>query len=152
AERVKSACAAAAYFFEQKPWRRLGYEAAIRVDCAALSGGPWYAVVMGQAGMTFGLTLYDDWDFLRRLWAGKIPEAKIASLTVATTVQFVNDAEMPLADLDAAEKHGWPVAGPEAYPWFFRKESGMNMRSPRPEELERLAVGLLAIPRFVAQR
>jgi tetratricopeptide (TPR) repeat protein len=38
---------AAAAFFRQAPWKKVGYEAAIRVECARFQSGPWYAVLMG---------------------------------------------------------------------------------------------------------
>ena len=56
---------AAAFFFQQAPWKRVGYEGAIRVACDRFKGGPWYAVLMGQSGLTTGLALYEDLAVLR---------------------------------------------------------------------------------------
>jgi tetratricopeptide (TPR) repeat protein len=69
-ERVGGFYHAAASFFRQAPWKGVGYEAAIRVECASYESGPWYAVLMGQSGLTTGLALYEDLGALRRLWAG----------------------------------------------------------------------------------
>jgi hypothetical protein len=62
---------AAAFFFQEAPWKQVGYEAAIKVECAKYQSGPWYAVLMGQSGLTTGLALYEDLEALRRLWAGE---------------------------------------------------------------------------------
>jgi hypothetical protein len=38
-------------FFRQAPRKKVGYEAAIRVECAKFQSGSWYAVLMGQSGL-----------------------------------------------------------------------------------------------------
>jgi hypothetical protein len=50
-ERVAGFYEAAAGFFRQAPWKKVGYESAIRVECDRYQGGPWYAVLMGQSGL-----------------------------------------------------------------------------------------------------
>ena len=129
-EQVAGFYRAAAEFYRQAPWRSLGYEAAIRVECDRFESGPWYAVVMGQSGLTLGVALYDDLGLLRRMWAGELSDEESARETVALTVTFDDETEVPLADLEASREHGWEVAGPEAYPSIFRKERGMTMRPP----------------------
>ncbi|QDV37700.1 DUF6930 domain-containing protein [Tautonia plasticadhaerens] len=141
---------AAAEFYRQAPWKRLGYEEAIRVECDRYESGPWYAVVMGQSGLTLGVALYEDLGLLRRMWSGELSEEENARLTVALTVTFDPESQMPTADLLAAREHGWAVAGPEAYPSAFRKEKGLSMRPPLAWELELLEGCLRALPRFIA--
>jgi hypothetical protein len=151
-EKVGSFYAAAAEFYRQAPWRAIGYESAIQVECAKFSGGPWYGVLMGQSGMTMGLSLYDDLDILRRLWTGAMSDEENARLSVATTVTFGREMEIPLADVEAAHHHGWPVARNDAWPSPFRKERGLSMRPPLVWELELLEGCLRAVPAFVRQR
>src|SRR5262249_38280319 len=69
-EQVAGFYDAAAWFFERKPWKKVGYESAIEVRCDRFSGGPWYAVLMGQSGLAVGLALYEDLRTLQRMWAG----------------------------------------------------------------------------------
>src|SRR6516164_1755082 len=69
--RVASFYEAAAFFFQKAPWKEVGYEAAIRVECARFQSGPWYAVLMGQSGLTTGLALYEDLQALQGMWAGE---------------------------------------------------------------------------------
>ena len=45
---------AAAAFFQQSPWKKVGYEAAIKIECDKYQSGPWYGVLMGQSGLTMG--------------------------------------------------------------------------------------------------
>jgi hypothetical protein len=148
-EKVGGFYEAAAAFFTRAPWRHVGYESAIRVDCAAFQEGPWYAVLMGQSGLTMGLALYEDLALLRRLWTGDLSDEENARLTVATTLTYGDETSVAPAEVDAAEKHGWPVARPDAYPSVFRKERGLTMRSPLAWELELMEACLRAIPDFV---
>jgi hypothetical protein len=50
---------------------------------------------------------------------------------------------------NAAEKHGWTVAGPEAYPMVIRINPGLAMRPPLVWELELLEGCLRTIPDFL---
>ena len=49
----------------------------------------------------------------------------------------------------AAQRHGWPVARPDAYPEVFHKERGLALRPPLAWELELLEGCLRAVPEFV---
>jgi tetratricopeptide (TPR) repeat protein len=142
---------AAASFFRQAPWRKVGYESAIRVECDRFQGGLWYAVLMGQSGLTMGLALYEDLKTLRRLWAGGQEDEESARQTVATTVTFGDEWDIPVADLDAAKRYGWPVARSDAYPDVFHKERGLSRRLPLAWELELMEACLRAVPEFVAR-
>jgi hypothetical protein len=54
-----------------------------------------------------------------------------------------------VADLEAAKKHGWQVARPDAYPEIFHKERGLSLRPPLAWELELLEGCLWTVPEFV---
>jgi tetratricopeptide (TPR) repeat protein len=143
--------AAAAEYYRKAPWRKVGGEAAIRVESDSLEKGPRFAVVMGQSGMTFGLALYDDLKILRKLWDGNLSDKAGARETVALSVTFDTELDTADADLNAIEEYGLDVAGPEAYPTIFRKEKGMKIRAPLAWELELMEGCLQAIPDFIAE-
>lgn len=142
---------AAAAFYRQSPWKRLGFEAAIEVTAPQFQGGPWYAIVMGQSGMAYGLALYDDLKTLKRMWDGELPDEKNADLSEATTIQFVEPDYVPFPDMEAARQHGWEIARSDAHPWIFHKERGMKLRALRPDELALLEACLRAIPDFMTK-
>src|SRR5262249_46242316 len=108
-EQVGRFYQAAAAFFQQAPWKKVGYEAAIMVEWDRFQSGPWYAMLMGQSGLTTGLALYEDLEALRRMWAGGGDEES-ARRAVGTSVTFGEEWDLPVADLDAAKRHGWAVA------------------------------------------
>jgi hypothetical protein len=151
-EQVGAFYEAAAAFFRQAPWKKVGYEAAIRVECDWFRSGPWYAVLMGQSGLTTGLALYDDLKVLRRMWSNELADEDNARRTVATTVTFGEEWDIPVADLEAAQRHGWTVARADAYPSVFHKDRGLSMRPPLAWELELMAACLRAVPEFVNRR
>ncbi|MGH3626808.1 MAG: DUF6930 domain-containing protein, partial [Sciscionella sp.] len=140
---------AAAFFHRQAPWKKVGDEAAIKVECDRFQSGPWYAVVMGQSGLTTGLTLYEDLAVLKYLWKREASDEEAARQSVATTVIFGEEWSIPVADSEAAKKHGWAVARPDAHPEVFRKERGRSLRPPLAWELELVAACLRAVPDFV---
>ncbi|MBV8126925.1 MAG: hypothetical protein JO114_04575 [Planctomycetaceae bacterium] len=150
-EQVADFYRAAAGFYRRAPWRKLGYETAIKVECDRFESGPWYAVVMGQSGLTFGVALYDDLKTLEKLWTREMSDEETSRETVALTVTFDDETGVPVADLDASRRLGWEVAGPEAYPSIFRKERGLSMRPPLAWELVLMEGCLRAIPAFVAR-
>ncbi len=143
--------AAAAYFFRQAAWRKVGYEAAIKVECDKFESGPWYAVLMGQSGLAVGLALYEDLRILRQIWAEDMGDEESARETVATSVTFGEEPDCPSADLDACRKYGWDVARPDAYPEVMHKERGLSVRPPLAWELELLEGCLRAVPEFVGR-
>ncbi len=142
---------AAASFYRRAPWRSLGYEEAIKIECGQFQSGPWYGVVMGQSGLTTGLALYEDMKVLRRLWTSDLSDEENARETIALTVTFDMETEIPAPDLEAARHHGWEVAGPEAHPTIFRKERGMSIRPPLAWELQLMEGCLRALPRFIGR-
>lgn len=151
-KQLASLYESAALYFQEAPWRKLGYEVPIQIACNKFRSGPWYGIVMGQMGQTLGLTLYENLELLQRLLEGELSEEENLRFTVATTVIFGGPSEIPVADLDAAERHGWKVAGPDAYPWFFHKERGMTTHPPLAWQLELMEACLRTIPDFIQRR
>ena len=142
---------AAADYYRAAPWQRITGDETIKVNSDQFESGPWYAVVIGQMGMTLGLALYEDLDALVRMRDGDASDEQNARETVALSVTFGDETETPVLDLDAAERHGWDLAGPDAYPAPMRKERGLVMRPPLAWELRLLEGCLGAIPDFVAE-
>jgi hypothetical protein len=98
-----------------------------------------------------GLTLYEDLKALRKIWASEQGDEDNARQSVATTVTFGEEWNIPVADLEAAKTHGWPVARADAYPQVFHKERGLSVRPPLVWELELLEGCLRVVPEFVTR-
>lgn len=137
---------AAAEYYRKTPWRNVPGDVPIKVHCDKFDTGTWYAVVMGQSGMTLGLALYEDLAVLQSLLC-EDPDANRRNSGLS--VMYGEAFEISLRDLDAAEENGWPVAGPEAYPMILRVNPGMAVRPPLAWELELVEGCLRAIPAFL---
>jgi tetratricopeptide (TPR) repeat protein len=143
---------AAALFYRAKPWRNIPGDTVIRVACERFKSGPWYAVVMGQSGIEQGLALYEDAEFLRTLLSGMLSDEESGRRTSAISITYGEPFDIAPEDLDAAEKHGWAVAGPEAWPCVLRVNPGLAVRTPLKWELELLEGCLRAIPDFLSRK
>jgi tetratricopeptide (TPR) repeat protein len=151
-EQVESFYESAASFFEQAPWKQIGYEAAIQVACDKYQSGPWYAVLMGQSGLAIGLALYEDLEAIRKVWERPARHQDNMRQSVATSLIFGEEIDLPLADVEAARLLGWKVARTDAWPLVMHKERGLSHRPPLTWELELLEGCLRAIPAFVQRR
>lgn len=143
---------AAAYFFRETPWKKVGFEAAIKIECEKYAEGPRYGVLMGQAGLTAGLALYDDLNGIRRLMNTDAEYEDNARDRSTAAVTFGEEFEIPVADLEAGKKHSWKIAREDAYPSVFVKDPNRPMRPPLAWELELLEGCLRAVPVFVNRR
>jgi hypothetical protein len=96
--------------------------------------------------------LYDDPETLGLLLSGQFSEEEAGQRTSGLSVTFDEEFAMAVADLEAAEQFGWPVATPEAYPCAMRVNPGRVVRPPLAWELELLEASLRAIPEFLAEQ
>ncbi len=144
--------AAAAAFFRDAPWKKVGYESAIRIDSAKSPGEAWYGVLMGQSGIQKGLALYEDIGALNAMWESPRSDDENARKSVSLAVLYGDEFELPSRDLEAAEKYGWEVTREDAYPWAMMKQRGMAHRPPLGWELELLEGCMRAVPEFVRRR
>jgi tetratricopeptide (TPR) repeat protein len=151
-EQVRSFYEAAADYYRKKPWQKTPGDTIIQVECERFQGGPWYAVVMGQSGMQQGLAVYEDLAALKAMMTGHASEEENVRQMSAMSLMFSEAFDVPIRDLDAAEKHGWAVAGPEAYPLVLRIDPGMAVRAPFAWELQLLEGCLRTIPAFVSDK
>jgi len=140
---------AAADFYQQTPWRSIAGDTIIQVESDVLTSGPWFAVVMGQSGVSLGLALYEDLDLLCRLITREASDEENARRTSALSLVYGEAFELAGKDIDALERNGWPIAGPEAYPTVMRVNPGLAIRTPLKWELELLHACLECIPKFL---
>ncbi len=152
-ESVRRMYAAAADYFRAAPWRRVGFESAIRIESPGLKSGPWYGVLMGQSGMTRGIALYENLAALRRLLTEDDDDHHDGTReAVCTSVIFGEEWDARTRDVDAAKKYGWPIARPDAWPSVFHKERGLALRQPLAWELSMVEACLRVVPEFVRTR
>lgn len=138
---------AAANFYRQSPWRTVGEGETIEIRCQQLSGGPWYAVILGKMIHIKGLMLFDDREGRRLMQRANYE--RIADRLRTIAVHFEDAGQANPKDVAAVREHGFEIAGPNAYPLAFRMETGRHFREPLAWELELLEACLWTIPDFL---
>lgn len=149
---VRELYAAAAEYYRRAPWRRFPQQAVIRVECPAFekhAPGPWYACVLGQAGLTLGLAIYDSLDDILEEHEPAEDVSAALQQRNASSVLFVEGFEIAQSDLTESVRENWELAGPEAYPLVVRVGPRGKAREPKPWNIEQLTACLRAIPAFV---
>jgi hypothetical protein len=146
-EQARDFYRAAARFYRQVPWRSVGSDEPIQVECQPREGGPRFAIVLGKEGKIGGLWLCDDWKTCFLFENGDYQT--VADHLQYTAVHFGGRSQISPDDLEKAERLGFEVAGPRAYPAVLRKERGGDFRSPDAGELELLEACLRVIPDFL---
>jgi tetratricopeptide (TPR) repeat protein len=148
-DRLAAFFEAASAYYRQQPWQRIAGDTVIRVDAPALSQKPWYASVMGQSGIEQGLALYDNWSELATILTDESRDLKKVNNLSAFSLMFSESLQISPHDLAAQEKHGWEIAGPEAYPCVLRVKPGMQLTAPTLKEMTMLHACLEAVPIFL---
>jgi tetratricopeptide (TPR) repeat protein len=147
---IRSFYEAAADFYRAAPWRLVPGDTTLKIECQKFQTHTWYGVVMGQSGLVLGLALYEDLGVLRRLFTGAGSDEEMSRHATGLSVMYGEAFEIPIADLDASERHGWPVVSSEAHPNPIYVNPGRSMRPPLAWELELIEGCLRAIPQFLA--
>ena len=141
--------AAALYFYEQEPWRWVDNLAAIEVRYPA-SDPTRYAVIMGFGGQEFGLAIYLTAKDLKLQYTALDPDQLMRKMT-AMSVTYSEPDLLAFDDLDAIAKHGWPIAGPNAYPLTMKSVPPGELSPFSSAEIALFAAALRTLPDFVTQ-
>lgn len=142
---------AAANFYRRQPWRQTPADTVIQIERADDSEASLFAIIMGQGGRVLGLSLYESREDVERLFADMLNNAgrpRVASLSHMYGEAF----ELHPRDLHLIERHHWPIATPEAYPFALRVHEGHPIRAPLAWELELLTPLLQILPDYVADQ
>jgi len=147
-ERAEAFFRAAAFFYEEAPWRFIQDRNPLQVSCAAFFRSPVYLTVMGNGGTEFGLGLFFSVEELERIYeTGSHFDMERMSFRTASVI-FSEPIYLAFDDLNAIELHGWPIAGSEAYPHMFQILPGANppLQPPSPDHVNIFEACLLALP------
>lgn len=139
---------AAALFHLASPWTDLDNLQVLKIEIPA-NTEPRYAVVLGFAGMEYGLNIFESWeDFESFLTPTDTELEKIPQNGIL--VLLFNDASyLPSQDLEAISKYQWQVIDNQNYPTPYIIHRGGNVERPSRQDLLFLEVAMRAIPEFL---
>src|SRR4051794_16466359 len=113
-DQVRDFYRAAASFYRQAPWRSVGGDEPIQVECEQHEGGPWFAIVLGKKGKIRGLWLCDDWEPCFLIERGAY-EA-IADRLQYTALHFGDRSQISPNDLDRPSDSASRLPVPGRFP------------------------------------
>lgn len=143
---------AAATFYDAAPWEVIPPDEMLGVECKALGIQDGIAIVVGQLGQTFGVSIYftrADADKMLALseeayTTGALPrDAALPDRHIM--VSFDTRSELDRGELAEVEKYGWDVWNDSAYPRAALIEHDLASRTLTTEELVGVAAVLTAI-------
>jgi tetratricopeptide (TPR) repeat protein len=140
--------AAAADFYRAAPWVQLSND-----DLLAVRVGdqkePYFVTVMGQGGVEYGLALYLDWAQVLQMYQPHDHPLEIAPFEGAHSLLFEAITGVPFDDLEALERYGWEIAGPQAYPLPLVFVPPDAVKRPDRDKILWYTAALQAVPAFV---
>ena len=135
---------ASSRYSRQAPWKHVPGEIPIEIKVAGC--GTHYAIVLGRTGMTLGLAVHESWQDAVDMISGLASWDELSGFAVICE----EEAVLAPADLYLVERHGWPIASPEAYPAVMRFRPGCEPGPSTADDLEFLAACLHCLPDFVS--
>lgn len=141
---------ASAAYYRLAPWEMLlPDEFAIEIRYPA-DGKARYAVVIGRAGESFGLSVNDTLDDLRQMISnsqmGKMRSGNYSVLSCTYEAPYY----LAFDDLDAIEKYGWDIPNEKAYPSITRHSPKSDLQAPTKEDIFWLETVLPVLTNFFA--
>ncbi|CAK0750645.1 conserved hypothetical protein [Gammaproteobacteria bacterium] len=116
---------------------------------------PRYGFVMGSAGASFGLAVYDTVEDVQLVFRREISNRELVKLSSWIMLLFESPISMSFDDLDAITQYGWPVVNEKAYPLLGRTIPANGLNLPNKADLfwmEGALSGILNyLPRYQTQ-
>jgi len=140
---------AAGYFYQEAPWREIddSYVFEVRYPTQA---PPTYAVIMGNAGIEYGIASYPTLEDARLQYSDLKPHEIYKKITTVS-LTFGEPTCMTFDDLDAIEKYNWQIVSPTAYPLLMKIIPPRKVGVPTASEIILTAAAMRTVPQFVAR-
>jgi hypothetical protein len=114
-ELVAGLFSAAAEFYRAAPWVHLTDQQALAIRLFPEQQAR-FALVMGNAGVEYGLAMYRRWEDIERMYSFADDPLELLPADGGNSFFFDDISHVPFDDLEACEQYGWEVVNPQAYP------------------------------------
>ncbi len=139
---------AAAAYYRLAPWGLVpAEEFAMEIRYPA-DAEPRYAIIIGYAGESFGLSINDSWDDLKAFIKHAHFNSPMPSKLSTMSFTFKGNFFLSFDDLDAIETYGWDIPDEKAYPSIMRYSTKNDFQPPTPKDIYWLEGALPAITEF----
>ncbi len=138
---------AAAALYCARPWHEVPNEyAGFGLTCEAI-GLDAVAVVLDDRGGHPGMLLFED-DAGHRAWlacTGIRYDSAPRSVPAHRSLRFVSRSRLPKRMVDEVARHGWSLAGDDAYPMITTFDADMRLRHAETEDFAAFEVAARAL-------
>ncbi|HVV52844.1 MAG TPA: SEC-C domain-containing protein [Polyangia bacterium] len=124
ADAVGDLFRAAELVYRMAPWKTMDEQQLVRVDVPGFGVNGACLSVIGGAGESFGLILFPSLEAFEA-FASTVELSRDGQIDFGTTVlalNFERGADLPASMRREISDHGWPVAGPRAYPVIAHRD------------------------------
>ncbi len=154
-ETMASFFRSAATLYRARPWARIPANRSLfSLTIEQFDLREAALVVIGQMGESLGFILFsslDDYGFFQE--AARALEHDVdAKLPRHFALNFERGADLSRALRKEVSKHGWEVAGPEAWPWPVAVDPDLVARPPTAKELTITEAVCLSLPQLLTQK
>jgi hypothetical protein len=155
ADTVDSLFRAAEALFRLAPWELARDSDVLRLDIPALGVEGACVSIIGALGESLGMVIFPSHLAMERFLAGIGPDRLQAEpLDMGTTtlsLNFERGADLPPKMRREAAEHGWPVAGPSAYPWAQHRDRDGTMRPLDEQDVRIVAACASGVAAFFSK-
>lgn len=143
----------AAEFYRHALWKTITDETEIIIECPYFFRNPLYFIVMGNAAMEFGLSLFLSREEIDTLAEFGLPEGETVPQVRTASLLFSEQFYLAFEDLDAIEQNRWEIAAPKAYPHLFKISPKRNppLRAPSFALVQAFEAAMLVLPKFISK-
>jgi len=144
----------AGLLFRTAPWRLLSDQQILRVDVPRFGIDGAVISIIGEAGESFGLMLFnsiDDFDEFLRSAERRAPAAGATDRLAVRSLSFDRKEDLPPSMLREIEQHGWRVADANGYPAVLCIGADLIARPATEKDVRILTAVTRAFLAFFAQ-
>lgn len=105
---------AAAAFYEAEPWIYLANEDVLKIQVGSKEI-PRFVIVMGQAGLSYGLAPYETWEELLFFY-GESEPTEITNPRGRHVLMYEEPPVVSVDDLENAKKYNWKIPDRDHFP------------------------------------
>jgi len=146
---------AADALFRLAPWRLAQDSQVLRLDIPALGVEGACVSIIGALGESLGLVIFPSHLAMERfqtLMAARHEDDGPLDMGTATlSLNYGRGADLPAGMRREAAEHGWPVAGPAAYPWVQHRDRDGTMRPLEERDMRIAAACASAVAGFFSK-
>jgi len=155
ADTLASLFHAAEALFRAAPWKLASDSQVLRLDIPAFGIEGACVSIIGALGESLGIVIFPSHLAMERFLTGieqdRLRDGPLDMGTTTLSLNFERGADLPPRMRREAAEHGWPVAGPSAYPWAQHRDRDGTPRPLEEQDVRVVAACASAVAAFFSK-